>query len=58
MKAAQDNAPREAVTGKWANPPIQVDDDLAAIIKAIGGDPSTLGKARPDALTNLPTTEY
>jgi threonine synthase len=58
MKAAQDNAPREAVTGKWANGPVAVADDLPAIIRAIGGDPAALGKARVDALSNLPTTEY
>jgi threonine synthase len=58
MKAAQDDAPREAVTGKWANPPIPVADDLPAIIKALGADPAGLGKGRAEAGGNLPTTEY
>jgi threonine synthase len=58
MKAAQDNAPRGPVTGKWANAPIPVADDLAAIIKAIGGDPAAIGRARADGLAHLPTTEY
>jgi threonine synthase len=58
MKAAQDDAPREPVHGKWANAPVAVADDLAAIIKAIGADPAALGKARGEAGGNLPTTEY
>jgi len=42
MKAAQDDAPRGPTTGKYANAPIQVDDDLAAIIKAIGAEPEKI----------------
>jgi threonine synthase len=58
MKAAQDNAPRGPVTGRLANAPVKVDDDLAAIIKAMGGDPSAL-PARPKAAQDgLPTREY
>jgi threonine synthase len=58
MKAAQDLAKREPATGKYVNQPVPVADDLAAIIKAIGGDPSGL-PARPKAATDdVPTREY
>ncbi len=39
MKAAQDLAPRTEPTGRLANRPLQVDDDLASIIRAVGADP-------------------
>jgi threonine synthase len=58
MKAAQDLAPREPATGKYANQPIAVDDDLAAIIKAIGGDASVVGRAKPVTPDGVPTREY
>jgi threonine synthase len=58
MKAAQDLAPREPAKGKWANQPVAVEDDLPAIIKAIGGDASAIS-ARPKSPTDdLPTREY
>jgi threonine synthase len=40
MKSVQDVAPRSKATGKLANQPIQVDDDLPAIIRALGADPA------------------
>jgi len=38
MKSVQDMAPRQAPTGKLANQPVQVEDDLSAIVKALGLD--------------------
>ena len=58
MKAAQDLAPREPATGKWANQPIQVEDDLATIIKAIGADPGALPMYPNPASDDVPTREY
>ncbi|MDB5323315.1 MAG: thrC 2 [Phycisphaerales bacterium] len=58
MKAAQDLAPREPATGKWANQPVQVEDDLATIIKAIGADPARVGNLQPPSSSSLPQTEY
>jgi threonine synthase len=37
MKTVQDLAPREEPHGKLSNKPVQVEDDLDAIIRAIGG---------------------
>lgn len=53
MKAAQDLAPREEPHGKLSNRPVQVADQLEAIIAALGGDPKILkgldlGKAEPN----------
>lgn len=42
MKAAQDLAPREEPHGKLSNRPVQVPDQLEAIIVALGGDPKIL----------------
>ena len=39
MKVAQDLAPRETPHGKLSNPPVQVADDLKAIVRALGVDP-------------------
>jgi threonine synthase len=44
MKAVQDTAPRSEPTGRLANRPVPVEDDLAAIIRALGGDPNILAK--------------
>jgi threonine synthase len=38
LASAQQGAPRTAPMGRLSNPPVVVDDDLDAIIKAIGGD--------------------
>jgi len=40
MKAVQRDAPRTDPHGKLANPPLRVGDDLAEIVKALGGDPA------------------
>lgn len=40
MKAVQEDAPRVDPHGKMSNPPVQVADDLADIVAALGGDPS------------------
>ena len=37
MKAVQDMAPHEEPHGKLSNRPVQVEDDLDAILRAIGG---------------------
>lgn len=37
MKTVQDMAPREEPHGKLSNRPVQVEDDLEAILRAIGG---------------------
>ena len=36
MKAAQETAPRGPVNGRLSNQPVQVEDDLNAIVKALG----------------------
>ncbi|MGA3066767.1 MAG: threonine synthase [Tepidisphaeraceae bacterium] len=46
MKAVQDLAPRSEPTGKLSNRPVPVEDDLGAILRALGEDPSKLGKLR------------
>jgi threonine synthase len=42
MKGAQDSAPRHEPHGKLANRPVPVEDDLGAIVKALGLDPKVL----------------
>ena len=42
MKAVQDLAPRSEPTGKLSNRPVPVEDDLGAILRAMGEDPSKL----------------
>jgi threonine synthase len=59
MKSVQDLAPRSEPHGKLSNRPVPVEDDLASIIRAMGGDPGLLSKAKGmPKRTNLPTTEY
>lgn len=36
MKSVQDTAPRQEPHGRLSNPPVKVEDDLVAIIKALG----------------------
>jgi threonine synthase len=43
MKAVQETAPRHDPHGRVSNAPVPVPDDLAAIIEALGGDPSLVG---------------
>jgi len=45
MKAAQDAAPRGPVHGRLVNQPIPVENDLKAILRAIGDDPARVGIA-------------
>jgi threonine synthase len=40
LKSAQDSAPRQKPTGRMANQPVAVEDNLEAIIRALGVDPS------------------
>lgn len=40
IKAVQDSAPHHPPRGRVSNKPVPVDDDLAAIIAALGGDPA------------------
>lgn len=42
LKAAQDLAPREEPHGQLSNRPVQVEDSIAAIIQAMGGDPKLI----------------
>lgn len=42
VKSIQTEAPRTEPTGKLANPPIPVANDLAEIITALGGDPAQI----------------
>jgi threonine synthase len=58
-KAVQDTAPRSTPTGKLSNQPIPVADDIDAIIRALGGDPTRVrfNAARTTA-AHVPVTEY
>jgi threonine synthase len=59
MKAVQDLAPKSEPTGKLANRPVQVDDDLESIVKALGGDAAMIRGIKLDKpKTNLPTVEF
>ncbi len=59
MKSVQDLAPRTEPHGKLANRPIQVADDLASIVKALGGDPSMLRDVKLDQTSStVPVGEY
>ena len=61
MKSVQDTAERMPVHGRLSNVPIQVDDDLDAIISAIAPDvAATLGSKRVvnDPLRHVPVSEY
>jgi threonine synthase len=59
MKSVQDLAPRAEPHGKLANRPVVVDDDLEAIVKAMGGEPSVLkGLKVPQHRSSVPVAEY
>jgi threonine synthase len=59
MKTVQDMAPKAEPTGKLSNRPVQVEDDLESIVKALGGDASMLQNVKlQKPKTNLPTVEY
>ncbi|WP_428939277.1 threonine synthase [Fontivita pretiosa] len=59
MNSVQDLAPRTEPKGKYVNRPVQVEDDLESIVKALGGDAKMLkdvdlSKPRP----HIPAVEY
>lgn len=60
MKSVQDLAPRAEPTGKLANRPVQVEDDLDSIIRALGGDPKLLRGMGASSMSrsNVPVAEY
>jgi threonine synthase len=61
MKSVQDLAPKQEPHGKLSNRPIQVADDLKAIVKALGDDPDKVdlsAAADRPAKTNVPVAEY
>jgi threonine synthase len=59
MKSVQDMAPKTEPKGKLSNRPVQVEDDLASIVKALGGDANMLKNVQLGSQkTNLPTVEY
>ncbi|MDB5296432.1 MAG: threonine synthase [Phycisphaerales bacterium] len=59
MKAAQDTAPRTEPHGKLSNRPIRVDDNLEAIVAAMGGDASMIVGLKVEAKRSaVPVGEY
>ncbi len=59
MKSVQDLAPKTEPHGKLSNQPVQVDDDLASIVIALGGDPKLVaGIEFKKAGPNVPVGEY
>jgi threonine synthase len=59
MKSGQDAAPRETPHGKLSNRPVQVNDDLEEIVRAMGGEPAMLkGVNFGAARTHLPVAEF
>jgi threonine synthase len=59
MKSVQDLAPKSEPHGKLSNRPIQVADDLKAIIRALGEDPDRVHLPAPEATqSKFPTREY
>lgn len=59
MKAAQDMAPRCEPTGRFANRPVQVEDDLESIVKALGGDPGMIRGLKVEKQAgHPPSVEY
>src|SRR5687768_5731578 len=59
MKAAQDLAPRREPTGKLVNRPVQVEDSLEAIVRAMGGNPDVLkGRSISGSKAAVPVAEF
>jgi threonine synthase len=58
MKSVQDLAPRSPPLGKLANQPVQVEDDLSAIVRVLGLDGASLQPSDAPPKLNLPDTEY
>jgi len=59
MKTVQELALRTTPTGRLSNQPIQVEDNLEAIVTAMGGDPSLVaGMELSPVKSTLPISEY
>lgn len=59
MKAAQDLAPRSEPRGKLVNRPVQVEDHLEAIVRAMGGNADMLkGKSIAGSKSAVPVAEF
>ena len=58
MKAVQDVAPRTEPKGKYVNRPIQVEDSLDAIVRAMGGDPAVLTELKHGTRSGIPVGEF
>ena len=59
MKSVQDLAPREEPHGKLSNRPVQVADDLEAIVRTMGGKPEMLSGVNVSSQkSTFPTVEY
>jgi threonine synthase len=58
MKAVQDVAPREEPKGKYVNRPVQVEDDLESIVRALGGDPKLVTALKHGTRSGIPVAEF
>jgi threonine synthase len=58
MKAVQDLAPRTEPKGKFVNRPVQVEDSLDAIVRAMGGDPRVLTELKHGTRSGIPVAEF
>ncbi|HZN68902.1 MAG TPA: threonine synthase [Tepidisphaeraceae bacterium] len=58
MKAVQDIAPREEPKGKYVNRPVQVEDDLGSIVRALGGDPALITAMKQGTRSGIPVAEF
>ena len=58
MKTVQDLAPRSEPHGKLSNPPVPVEDDLTAIVKALGLNPELVKSMAEPVKSGVPVTEY
>ena len=59
MKSVQDLAPKSDPTGKLSNRPVQVEDNLEAIVRAMGGDAGMLkGMDVRQHKSNVPVAEF
>jgi hypothetical protein len=59
MKSVQDLAPRVEPHGRLSNRPVQVEDNLEAIVRAMGGNPGMLGGRQiQGAKSSVPIAEY
>jgi len=59
MKSVQDMAPRAEPHGRLSNQPVPVEDNLEAIVRAMGGNPGILGgRSIAGSKSNVPIAEY